>query len=52
MIRVTDEERNEVVLRLADEMDMDAGCRAYVDDYNVYEYARRIREALGMVYND
>lgn len=36
------------LLELADEMDMDAGCHAYVDDYDVYEYARRIREALGV----
>ena len=35
------------LLALADEMDMDAGCNAYVDDYDVYGYARRIREALG-----
>lgn len=37
----------EALLELADEMDVDAGCNAYVDDYNVYEYARRIREACG-----
>ena len=42
----------DALLELADEMDMDAGCRTYVDDYDVYEYARRIREALGMVYDD
>lgn len=37
----------EKLLALADEIDMDAGCFACVDDYSVYEYARRIREALG-----
>ena len=41
-----------VLLELADEMDMDAGCHAYVDDYDMYEYARRIREALGVVCDD
>lgn len=39
----------EALLALADEMDMDAGCHAYVDDYDVYGYARRIREACGVV---
>ena len=38
----------EKLLALADEMDVDAGCHAYVDDYDVYGYARRIREALGV----
>ena len=38
----------EALLALADEMDMDAGCHAYVDDYVVNDYARRIREALGV----
>lgn len=32
---------------LADEMDVDAGCHEYVDDRDVYGYARRIREACG-----
>ena len=39
---------DDALLALAEEMDMDAGCHAYVDDYIVYEYARRIREALGV----
>ena len=34
------------LLALADEMDADAGCHAYVDDYVVNDYARRIRKAL------
>ena len=38
----------DALLALAEEMDMDAGCHAYVDDYSMYEYARRIREALGV----
>lgn len=38
----------DALLALADEMDVDAGCHAYVDDYDVYGYARRIREALGV----
>lgn len=38
----------DALLELADEMDMDAGCHAYVDDYEVYGYARRIRDALGV----
>lgn len=38
----------DALLELADEMDVDAGCNAYVDDYNVNEYARRIREACGV----
>ena len=37
----------DALLALAEEMDMDAGCHAYVDDYVVYDYARRIREVLG-----
>lgn len=37
----------DALLGLAEEMDVDAGCHAYVDDYVVYDYARRIREALG-----
>lgn len=37
----------DALLALVDEMDMDASCYAYVDDYNVNVYARRIREALG-----
>lgn len=37
----------DALLALADEMDMDASCYAYVDDYNVNVYAQRIREALG-----
>ena len=45
--RMSGIDRN-ALLALADEMDMDAGCHAYVDDYGVYEYARRIREALGV----
>ena len=38
----------DALLELADEMDVDAGCNAYVDDCEVYGYARRIREALGV----
>lgn len=38
----------DALLALADEMDMDAGCNAYVDDYVVNDYARRIRDALGV----
>lgn len=34
------------LLAIADEMDMDAGCHSYVDDYAVSDYARRIREVL------
>ena len=37
----------DALLALADEMDVDAGCHAYVDDYVVNDYASRIREALG-----
>lgn len=37
----------DALLELVDEMDLDAGCHAYVDDHDVYGYARRIREALG-----
>ena len=39
----------DALLALADEMDVDAGCHAYVDDYVVNDYASRIREALGEV---
>lgn len=39
----------DALLELADEMDVDAGCNEYVDDCDVYVYARRIREALGEV---
>ena len=42
----------DALLALADEMDMDAGCHAYVDDYVVNDYARRIREALGVSGNE
>ena len=38
----------DALLALAEEMDMDAGCHAYVSDYVVNDYARRIREALGV----
>lgn len=38
----------DALLALADEMDVDAGCHAYVEDYVVYDYARRIRKALGV----
>ena len=39
----------DALLALAEEMDMDAACHAYVDDYVVNDYARIIREALGVV---
>lgn len=38
----------DALLALAEEMEGDAGCNAYVDDCDVYGYARRIREALGV----
>ena len=37
----------DALLDLADEMDMDAGCHAYVDDCDVFGYAHRIRKILG-----
>lgn len=37
----------DALLALAEEMDMDAGRNAYIDDYFVNDYARRIREACG-----
>lgn len=37
----------DALLELAEEMEGDAGCHAYVDDYVVNDYSRRIREALG-----
>lgn len=46
--RVIDRCDRDALLALADEMDMDAGCNAYVDDYSVNDYARRIREACGV----